>query len=377
LKITDIKISVFELSDNTPFFKLRLNDNLWEKYNYKKYQGYLHVMHVFTDIGLQGVCTIGDARYTTMTEQALAYLKYMVIGHDPFQREHLFDMLSKATRNIFLPPGWFGSFDNCLWDIEGKFRSRSVASLISNNNSPVPAYYNYRGSGTEIKESIKDANLGLSKGFKGLKDHFIGKCDDNIANFRIIRSEVGDNIDLFHDAAGCDYSLDDAIKVGSELHDLSFKWFEEPFNDRELGLLKRLRTKVNVPILALETFMNDFIIMREWVREGAVDLVRANARHGTTGVIRLAKNLERKNINIELNGPGGLFGHVHSQLVSAITNTSYYEYFPNGSRDLLGKEIGLVNPPIPKNGSITLPDHFGWGAEWDWKHFEKKRLHIL
>ena len=156
MKITDIKISVFEISDNTPFFKLRLNDNLWEKYNYKKYQGYLHVMHVFTDIGLEGVCTVGDARYTTMTEQALAYLKYMVIGDDPTQREHLFDMLSKATRTIFLPPGWFGSFDNCLWDIEGKFHSRSVSSLISNNNSPVPAYYNYRGSGTDIKESIKD-----------------------------------------------------------------------------------------------------------------------------------------------------------------------------------------------------------------------------
>ena len=123
--------------------------------------------------------------------------------------------------------------------------------------------------------------------------------------------------------------------------------------------------------------MNDFIIMREWVREGAVDLVRVNARHGTTGVIRLGKNLEKKGINIELNGPGGLFGHVHSQLVSAIPNTSYYEYFPNGSRDLLGKEIGLINPPIPKNGSVTLPDHFGWGAEWDWKYFEKKRLSIL
>ena len=85
----------------------------------------------------------------------------------------------------------------------------------------------------------------------------------------------------------------------------------------------------------------------------------------------------KKGINIELNGPGGLFGHVHSQLVSAIPNTSYYEYFPNGSRDLLGKEIGLINPPIPKNGSVALPDHFGWGAEWDWKYFEKKRLSIL
>ena len=114
MKITDIKISEFSISDNTPFFKLKKENGSWEKYDIKKSLGAIHVMHVYTDEGIEGICTVGDARYTTITETALTYLKYLTIGEDPTKIEYLFDMLSKATRNIFLPPGWFGTFDNCL-----------------------------------------------------------------------------------------------------------------------------------------------------------------------------------------------------------------------------------------------------------------------
>ena len=374
MRITDIKISEFSISDNTPFFKLKNKNGSWEKYDIKKSLGSIHVMHVYTDEGLEGICTVGDARYTTITETALTYLKYLTIGEDPTKIEYLFDMLSKATRNIFLPPGWFGTFDNCLWDIQGKINSKSVAALITEKPSIVKSYYNYRGVGNDIKLSVEDTELAIEKGFTVLKDHFIGNVKQNIKSFESIRKSVGDEIILLHDAAGCSYSLDDAIDIGKTLEKLNFRWFEEPFNDRNLGDLKKLTSKVNIPILALETLMNDFILMQEWVKEKAVNLVRANARHGTTGVVRIARELEKIGINIELNGPGGLFGHVHSQLVSAIPNTSFYEYFPDGSRDELGKEIGIVNPPIPKKGTINIPEKYGWGYEIDSNYFNKKRI---
>ena len=40
-------------------------------------------MHVLTDSEFEGICTVGDARYTTMPENALSYLKYLTIGEDP------------------------------------------------------------------------------------------------------------------------------------------------------------------------------------------------------------------------------------------------------------------------------------------------------
>ena len=93
--------------------------------------------------------------------------------------------------------------------------------------------------------------------------------------------------------------------------------------------------------------------------------------------MRIAKELEKVGINIELNGPGGLFGHVHAQLVAGISNTSYYEYFPDGSRDAIGKEIGLLNPPIPLNGEVNLAENPGWGYEFDWKYFKDQRVRVF
>ena len=65
---------------------------------------------------------------------------------------------------------------------------------------------------------------------------------------------------------------------------------------------------------------------------------------------------------------------VHSHLVCALQNTTYYEYFPGGSRDEIGREIGLLNPPLPVDGHIAPPTGPGWGAEWDRAYFAKKRV---
>ena len=79
MKISDIKISEFELESNTQHFKLRKVGSSWEKYAFESPVGKIHVLHVMTDAGLEGICTVGDARYTTMSEEALSYLKYLVI----------------------------------------------------------------------------------------------------------------------------------------------------------------------------------------------------------------------------------------------------------------------------------------------------------
>tara|TARA_Y100001968_G_scaffold285153_1_gene284910 strand:+ start:200 stop:328 length:129 start_codon:yes stop_codon:yes gene_type:complete len=42
-----------------------------------------------------------------------------VLGEDPLQREKLYQLLHKGTRWCYQKPGWFGDFDNCLWDILG------------------------------------------------------------------------------------------------------------------------------------------------------------------------------------------------------------------------------------------------------------------
>ena len=177
-----------------------------------------------------------------------------------------------------------------------------------------------------------------------------------------------------HDAAGSPYTLREALRVGRALEELNYGWFEEAISDRDLQGLQTLCAELDIPVMALETLMHDYELCTAWVRAGATDLIRANARHGTTATLKLAAMAAAHRTTIELNGPGGLFGLVHAHLVCALQNTTYYEYFPGGSRDEIGREIGLLNPPLPIDGHISPPTGPGWGAEWDRAYFAQKRV---
>ena len=43
----------------------------------------------------------------------------------------------------------------------------------------------------------------------------------------------------------------------------------------------------------------------------------------------------------------------------------------------MGEEIGLLNPVRPVAGQVSYPAGPGWGAEWDSKQFESKRIAVL
>lgn len=332
-------------------------------------------MHVLTDEGVEGMCTVGDVRYTTITVEDVEQLRLLVVGEDPFDRERLYSRLRKATRHMFTGHGWFGAFDNCLWDIAGKVAGLPVSALLGRVRNDAPAYYNIRGE--SIEDMVEDSSTAIEKGFGAVKDHFHRSGRENAAWCEAVRKAVGDQVDLMHDAAGCDYSLREAVEVGRALESLDYRWFEEPLPDRHQNRLAELCRQLDIPVLSAETLMNDVDLSAQWLISGTTDLLRANARHGVTPTLKLSHLAELHGTNIEFNGPGGLFGIVHAHVICSIANTSYYEYFPGGTRDEAGKEIGLLNPAIPRNGKIAPPAGAGWGAEWDRKYFEKARIALF
>ena len=379
MNIETITLSIFDLPGNTATFDLVEAEQgahrRWLPTRQQRTQESIHVLHVRTDEGIEGVCTVGDARYTTMRKEELEQLRILTIGEDCLDRARLNAKLNAATRTMFSRPGWFGAFDNCLWDIAGKVAGLPVYALLGRARASCPAYYNFGGA--TIAAAAAEAQAAVAAGFPAVKDHFRGRAGENIVGFQAIRAAVGDQIDLLHDAALCHYTWQEALRVGRALEELNYGWFEEPLADREQGQLQQLCAALDIPILAPETLMHDLQLSAHWLISGATDDLRANARHGVTQTLKLAHLAELHGQRIELNGPGGLFGLVHAHLVCAIQNTSYYEYFPGGSRDERGKEIGLLNPPLPQQGRITPPTGPGWGAEWDWAYFERVRTGFM
>ena len=379
MKIEAIYLSVLDLPGRSSLFSLaRVHEDgrfYWRSQTLGPAETEIHVLHVRTTEGVEGVCTVGDARYSTLRPIELEHMRALAVGHDALDRKGLRDLLHHAARTTFLAPGWFGALDNCLWDIHGKAAGRPVHELMGTARPHAEAYYNIRSG--NLDTALADAAYAVGEGFAALKDHFAQPWRRNCEWLRRLREAVGGSVDLMHDAAGCQYTLDEALTVGRILEETNFRWFEEPLPDRSLVELQSLCASLSIPVLALETLMHDMDLCRAWLQVGATDLVRGNARVGATSLLDLAEFAARHDTSVELNGPGGLFGLVHAHMVCAISNTSRYEYFPDGSRDELGREIGLLNPPVPVNGMITPPSGPGWGAEWDWKQFRAKTTATL
>ena len=391
MTIREVSVSVFEVDTVTPLFDLQGNggtgsrrwkpshaggSNWWRSpragAEVIRQREEIHVLHVVTAEGVEGCCTVGDARYRTIGRRELAQLKQLVIGRSTDEREQLDQQLHRATRFAFFKPGWAGAFDNCLWDIQAQVAGKSVADLIGRNRRTCAAYYN--SSGATLDDAVADSLHAIDAGFTAVKDHFNEGAATNPSWFEAVRAAVGDDATLMHDAAENGYGYEEAVAIGRALERNGFLWFEEPLADADPDALQRLCADLKIDVLAPETLMHERELCRFWLSSGAVDALRANARHGTTPLLALARLAQDRGSTVELNGPGGLFGLVHAHLCCAISNTRFYEYFPGGSRDEVGKEIGLLNPPVPEDGSIGPPTSPGWGAEWDWDYFRRHRV---
>ena len=171
-----------------------------------------------------------------------------------------------ATRQAFAPYGWFGAFDNCLWDIAGKAAGMPVCSLMGRVRDRAPAYYNIRGD--SMDKAVEDSEMAVGMGFPALKDHFVQEPGDNIEWFRAVRDAVGPDVDLMHDPVGM-YTFGEAVRIGRALEEVDFRWLEEPMNDVRRHELRALCDTLDIPVLNPESLTNAIDLSAEWLISGA------------------------------------------------------------------------------------------------------------
>ncbi len=312
-------------------------------------------IEVQTDDGITGRCT------TTMTPAQVDILRRHVIGENPFHRERLFQMLQKGTRWVYQEPGWFGEFDNCLWDIAGQVAGLPVHALLGRVRDRFPAYLT--GGDMDTAGYLAHIESGRGYGVNAYKFHSYkgGKAD--IPIYHAVRREVGDDYALISDPV-CSYSLREAIEVGRVMEELNFVWLEEPFHEQKMNLYQELCAALTIPVMATERLFHDMDLTAQWLIQGATDRLRARATFGTTQVMKLAHLAELHNTNVELNGQGGLWGLVHAHVGCCIDNTDYYEYFVAAQRQCnrkTGRNVGYAQRPADRGRSHCPAQYTGLG----------------
>ena len=332
------------------------------------------ILRVQTDEGLEGICNLEGGLFSGGVEGMLELLRVNALGMDPFDREAIWQKLHLGTRWVYQKPGWFGPLDNCLWDIAGKAAGLPVYKLLGRVREGFPIYQTAGDGPLELY--VEHIEQGKELGIRAYKPHSYkgGKMD--IPIMQELRAHVGPDYDLILDPV-CSYTLREAIEVGHVLEELDFVWLEEPFHEQKMNLYQELCRELTIPVMANEMLMHDIGLSTQWLIQGATDRLRANARHGTTQVLKMAHFAEMHGTNVELNGPGGLYGLIHAHLGCAIANTDYYEHIVGGGLHQMALEVGVTNPPAIVSGCLIPPDLPGWGAQWDMAYLQKRTVAVL
>ena len=380
MKITDLKLHVIEFPDQMGTIltiqPVEGLNRIQYTHHWKRTEKPRHsfVLRVQTDEGVEGICDVDAQTCVGSVEQMVELLRANVLGEDVFDRESIFQKLHLGTRWVYQKAGWFGALDNCLWDIAGKVAGLPVYKLLGRVRSGMPVYQT-AGSGP-LEMYIEHIERGKEQGIRAYKTHTYkgGKAD--LPLFEQLREYVGADFDLINDPV-CSYTLREAIEVGHVLEELGFIWLEEPFHETKMTHYQELCRELTIPVMATETLMYDMNLSAQWLIQGATDLLRANARHGTTQVLKLAHFAELYGTTIELNGMGGLWGLVHASLGCSIFNNSYYEASVGRQRNSPAPKLGMINPPQIVDGCLIPADGPGWGAEWDRELLEKRTVAIV
>ena len=364
MKITDVQLVVLEQPERSAstYSLIRVPQVRRTQYAHRSQPAARPLQQAFLEVrtsdGLRSRCD------TDMTPVQLDILRRHVIGQDPFRREFLFQMLHKGTRWVYQTPGWFGAFDNCLWDIAGQAAGLPVHALLGRLRDRFPAYLT-GGDGTAA-DYLRAIDAGRECGLQAYKLHTYKGGAADIPLLREVRRGAGDEYVLINDPV-CSYTLREAIEVGRVMEDLNYLWLEEPMPEQQMHLYQELCRALVMPVMSTERLMHDMDLTAQWLIQGATDRLRARAAYGATQVPKLAHFAELHGAHVELNGPGGLCGLVHAHLGCCLDNTDYYEFTGRPPQALAdqGAQWGLVNAPVLRDGHVVPPDGPGWGAEWD------------
>ncbi len=325
------------------------------------------LLEIGTDTGIKGYSmgrgTHGEGRGLAHAFQDI--YGHRLIGRDPINEpEALWQMFKSDNRHLYsISDAPLGVIDVALWDIRGKSAGLPLATLLGRYRDEIPTYATLGRQVLDTPETVKQScQQAIEQGYTAAKVQLWGGPKEDIPRLTLARETVGAGYRLMHDVAGA-YTLTQALQVGHVLSDLDYYWFEEPVPDAQFALLKHLRNKLKIPILASETApLSD---QHSYLREDACDIMRSDV-YITAGITGLRKALAMAALfghTLEVHTAGvPLLDVAHIHVACTARNTEYVETPP----PLFN--FGLASNPfaLTERGTILCPNQPGLGVELDW-----------
>lgn len=370
MKITNIRTRVFEWKGKTvppqAHFCSNAMDVLYDKSDSMgtfRFHGWT-VVEIETDSGLVGLGNVALA--PRIAKQIIdLYLAPLVIGHDPFDYEYLWQRMYRSThawgrRGIGMAA--ISAIDIALWDLMGKETNKPVFKLLGGRTKEkIPCYASklYR---TDLNEMQREAQSYLDQGFNAMKMRFgYGPKDGpegvrkNLDSVAAVREVIGDDVDLMLECY-MGWNLEYAKRILPKLEKYAPRWLEEPVIADDIDGYAKLNQLTSIPISGGEHEFNVYGF-KQLLEKDAVSVIQydTNRVGGITAAHKINALAEAYSVPVIPHA-----GQMHNYHLTMSTLASpMSEYFPVHDVEV-GNELFYYifnGDPAPVNGFIDLDDN--------------------
>jgi L-alanine-DL-glutamate epimerase-like enolase superfamily enzyme len=368
MKITDVSLTLFGWSGIPPTQYGRHTGRFGGK-------SQLGLVTIAIDEGVQGHAFLGSAMRSAHldAESLIQYLKPVVMGADPTDRERLYQALWQRNRATTLRA--IGAMDIALWDIAGKATGLPIHRLLGSYRDTVPAYAS--SSVLASKEAYaEEAARFKSQGWTAYKIHPPTDPAVDIEVCRAVRRAVGDGFTVMLDSTWA-YQYPEALRVGKAIEELDFHWYEDPLADDDLYNYVKLKQQLHIPILATEYAPGGFTAFAPWITTGATDFLRGDVavKGGITSLVKTAHLAEAFHMNFEVHHGGNSLNNVANlHVIMAIKNCEFFEVLLPAA----AQKYGLIEDiEVDARGLVHAMNGPGLGARIDFDLIEREKIAVL
>lgn len=368
MKITDVTLTLFAWDDIPP-----------TQYGQHtgRFQGrsQLGLLTLRTDEGIDGHAFLGSSsRGAQMDGESLIhYLKPIVMGQDPLDRERLYQAMYRRQRMTTLRA--IGAVDVALWDLAGKWADLPIHRLLGSYRTSCPAY-----ASSAVLPSpaayAEEAQRIKAEGWAAYKIHPPTRWEEDIKVCEAVRKAVGDDYRLMLDATWV-YDYPTALRVGWEIEELDFYWYEDPLGEEDMLNYVKLKQQLSIPLMATEYSPGGLYSYAPWITQQATDYLRGDVavKGGITGCIKAAHLAEAFSMNYEIHhGGNSLNNAANLHLTMAIRNCEFFEVLLPAAAQKYGL---LQDIEVDRNGLVHAIEKPGLGAEIDFDLIERKKIAVL
>ena len=327
----------------------------------------------------EGVTGIGEAT-TEYHEKAVVamvqdHFSPLLVGQDPTRVHHLWQQMQRFFwwRGGVVASSAASGLEQALWDIAGKAHGLPVYQLLGGRLRDRVRVYARTDLG--LPTHGDEAAAAVEEGFEAFKFgpgsyvqpyHDQRQVDVALTAAREIRSAAGPDCELMIDCGGI-FSTQAAHRLIDGLREVQMLFVEEPVNmDTSRGLVELRRAFPDTSIAAGERLVTRWQF-REWLEEGAVDVIQADICHcgGIGELLRIASCAEVYNVTIAPHNPYGpvsLAANAHAAL--CMPNFLILEHCRHRPWFDQVQKFG----PTVRNGHVEVQERPGLGIELDWDY---------